>query len=149
MEELIYEGFLNRKEYFTLLLKKRTKFIFIYITLLLTDIIFAILFALTFTLEGWKNELSLKIIFISICSLVSICIGIIYFFTITTGIKYIYGDVKVYKKENLLLINSQYKGKLFSYSIIAKEKVIEYDHLLIKDNGSNFIFLPKELLQKI
>lgn len=149
MKTLIYEGFLNRREYYHLLLRKRKRLIFAYLLLLLVDIASAVLFSLTFVLNGWIDNLTLRIVFIAACALISICMGLVYFFTRTTGIRYIYGDVKVYKNDNELIVNSKYKGKSFSYTIIVKEKAIESNHLLIRENRSKFIYLPKELLNKI
>lgn len=143
MNELIFKGYLDKKEYGHLWRKMRMPLIIYHVSALIVAAVLA--FCLGLILRD-DDLLPYKIALIVVISLVVLSIGPASFFIITTGGFPPYGEVEVYKKDqNSIFITWIDVNKTSSKAIKFNEVKIVNDHLYVYESRRNFAFLPKEL----
>lgn len=144
MNESVFEGFLDSKEYYKLWFNKRKSLFLLYIFLQIFNLLFAIIFAISFVLNS-NAMLIMRYVSITICLLLSISLGITWYLTFTTGGIFPRGETKVFKTStDTIRIEWNYKKKNFVKLLTINKKEILMDHLYLEENRKNFVFLPKD-----
>lgn len=145
MGELIFKGFLDKKEYYKIFFKMR-KYVFI---LYLLIQLFYICTVVCFVASN-PNISNGSFALLRMISLIFLVISLIFLFVIgyiciTTGGPYPYGNVEVYKRENSLFIKWTYKNNTLSKALRMEKVAIMFEHSYVQESRKNFVFLPKEL----
>lgn len=138
MNDLIFEGNLDSKEYYKLWFNKRKSLFLLYISLQILNLAFAIIFAISFVLNS-NTMLIMRYISITICLMLSISLGIVWFFTFATGGLFPRGETKVFKTStDTIRIEWNYKKKNFVKLLRINKKEILMDHLYLEENRKKF-----------
>lgn len=144
MNDLIFEGNLDSKEYYKLWFNKRKFLFLLYIFLQILNLAFAIIFAISFVLNS-NIMLIMRYISITICLMLSIALGIVWYFTFTNGGLFPRGETKIFKTSaDTIRIEWNYKKKNFVKLLTINKKEILMDHLYLEENRKNFVFLQKD-----
>lgn len=124
MNELIFEGVLDSKEYKKLWFNKRKTLFLVYAFLQILNLAFAIVFAISFVLNS-DIILIMRYISITICLIFSISLGITWYFTFTTGGMFPRGETKLFKTStDTIRIEWNYKKKNFVKLLTLNKKEI-------------------------